>query len=78
MAEYWYVLRTKPKKELFVYQQLLAREVALYFPSMRVKPVNPRAAKVRPFFPGYLFVQADLDVDGYNAFNWLPGTVGLI
>ncbi len=78
MAEYWYVLRTKPKKEHFVQQQLVARQVPLYFPAVRVKPVNPRASKVRPYFPGYLFVRADLEQEGQNAFSWLPGTVGLV
>ncbi len=74
----WYVLRTKAKKERFVYQQLVAQRVTLFFPAVRVKPVNPRAAKIRPYFPGYLFVQADLDVLGQNAFSWLPGVVGLV
>ncbi len=78
MAEHWYVLRTKPKKERFVHQQLVARDVPLYFPSVRVKPVNPRASKIRPYFPGYLFVRADLAQEGRNAFNWLPGTIGLV
>ncbi len=78
MAEHWYVLRTKPKKERFVCQQLLARGASFYFPAVRVKPVNPRASKVRPYFPGYLFVRADLDIEGQNAFSWLPGAVGLV
>lgn len=78
MAEHWYVLRTKPKKEQFVYWQLVAREETIYFPALRVKPVNPRASKVRPYFPGYLFVRADLDIEGQNAFSWLPGVVGLV
>lgn len=78
MAEYWYVLRTKPQKEQFVLQQLRVQAVTLYFPAVRVKPVNPRAAKIRPYFPGYLFVQADLAQAGRNAFSWLPGVVGLV
>lgn len=72
------MLRTKPKKEHFVQQQLLAREAPLYFPAVRVKPVNPRAARVRPYFPGYLFVRADLEREGQNAYSWLPGVVGLV
>lgn len=74
----WYALRTKAKKERFVYQQLVAQRVTLFFPAVRVKPVNPRAARIRPYFPGYLFIQADLDVLGQNAFSWLPGVVGLV
>lgn len=79
MGLYWYALRTKPHKEPFVHKQLQAREeVAVFFPALRVKPVNPRSRKIRPYFPGYLFVQADLEVLGQNAFSWLPGVVGLV
>ncbi|MEZ4642777.1 MAG: transcription termination/antitermination NusG family protein [Chloroflexota bacterium] len=78
MSTHWYALRTKPHKEQFVTQQLQAREVVVYFPSLRVKPKNPRAARIRPYFPGYLFVQADLAAVGQNAFSWLPGVQGLV
>lgn len=78
MTTHWYALRTKPHKEHFVYQQLQSRDVELFFPSLRVKPVNPRAARIRPYFPGYLFVQTDLTALGKNAFSWLPGVQGLV
>lgn len=78
MTAYWYALRVKPNKERIVYQLLQAEAVPAYFPSVKVKPVNPRAARVRPYFPGYLFVQADLSVKGNNAFRWTPGAHGLV
>lgn len=78
MSIHWYALRTKPHKERFVYQQLHSRDEVVYFPALRVKPKNPRAARIRPYFPGYLFVQADLDAVGQNAFSWLPGVQGLV
>jgi transcriptional antiterminator RfaH len=37
-----------------------------------VRPVNPRARKTRPYFPGYLFVQADLAAVGLVEFRWMP------
>ena len=62
MAFQWYALRTKPHKEQAVYRQLLADEVTAYFPCLQVKPKNPRASKIRAYFPGYMFVNLDLDV----------------
>lgn len=78
MASNWYALRVKPHKERSVFQLLQARGVEVFFPAVRVKPKNPRAARVRPYFPGYLFVRADLEVMGRNAFSWTPGTHGLV
>jgi transcription elongation factor/antiterminator RfaH len=78
MTQHWYALRVKPHKETAVYQLLQAREVDTYYPTLKVKPKNPRAARERPYFPGYLFVRANLEEVGVNAFSWLPGTSGLV
>ena len=76
--EKWYALRVKPHKERTVSQQLQSWDVGIYCPLVRVKPKNPRAAKKKPYFPGYLFVHIDLESVGTNAINWMPGTVGLV
>jgi transcription antitermination factor NusG len=52
--------------------------VELFAPTVHVKPKNPRAAKKRPYFPGYLFVYADLQEEGQQAFSWIPGAHGLV
>lgn len=78
MSKNWYALHVKPHKERTVYQLLLSQDVTAFFPSLKVKPVNPRSAKERPYFPGYLFVQADLTVEGTDAYRWLPGAHGLV
>jgi transcriptional antiterminator RfaH len=57
---------------------LRSNHIEVYHPTLRVKPVNPRAAKVRPYFPRYLFVHADLDAVGVGALQWVPGAVGLV
>ena len=76
---YWYVVRSKPNKEEFLAEQLESRGFITYLPQLRVKPVNPRARKVRPFFPGYLFVQATADDDfRYSDVQWVPGSQGLV
>ena len=74
----WYVLRSKPHKELPLYQQVLARDIECFFPRVKANPVNPRAAKVRPYFPSYLFVKTDLDEVGTNTFTWMPYAQGLV
>lgn len=78
MSLRWYALRVKPHKEHFVCRQLQAQAVEFYYPAIRVKPVNPRSASIRPFFPGYLFVKVDLMTTGLDAFHWLPGVQGLV
>ncbi len=92
MTSAWYALHVKPHKERFVYECLLNPEriptlatvenpsqlVEAFFPAVRVKPVNPRSAKVRPYFPGYVFVRGDLALVGESAFNWIPGAHGLV
>ncbi len=78
MDEKWYALRVKPRKERTVYERLQAKDIEAYFPVVRVKPKNPRAAKKKPYFPGYMFVNVDLDHTGANTFNWMPGTIGLV
>ena len=78
MSLHWYVLRVKPHKEWMVFRQLQTREVDVYFPFLKVAPKNPRAARERPYFPGYMFVQVDLEKLGANALSWLPGGYGLV
>lgn len=74
----WYVMRSKPNKEDFLYEQLRIRKINTYFPCIKVQPANPRARKRKPYFPGYLFIRADLDVIGVSTLKWTPGSLGLV
>jgi len=78
MSEAWYALRSKPRKEEVLWKQLIARDIDVFFPRIRVHPVNPRSRKLRPYFPGYLFVQVDLEAEGLSKFNWMPFAIGLV
>jgi len=78
MSEAWYALRSKPRKEEVLWKQLLARDIDVFFPRIRVHPVNPRSRKLRPYFPGYMFVQVDLEAEGLSKFNWMPFAIGLV
>jgi transcription elongation factor/antiterminator RfaH len=78
MASGWYVIRSKPNKEEFLAEQLAAHGIKVYHPRIRVQVVNPRARKVRPYFPGYLFVQMDLGSVNASVLHWMPGASGLV
>lgn len=76
--ERWYVLQSKPQKEKMLYEQLRLREIEAYYPSIRVKPVNPRSRKYVSYFPGYLFIHVDLALVSFSSLQWVPGAVGLV
>lgn len=78
MTAQWYVLRSKPHKEDALYELSLNRGYEVYYPQLRVKPVNPRSRSVRPFFPGYLFLHEDIGKEGRSTFNWMPFSNGLV
>jgi transcriptional antiterminator RfaH len=71
----WYLVYCKPHKELRV-AKLLSDwfEIATYFPI-----IHGRAqARDQPLFPGYLFVQVNLDHLAPNAINMVPGVLQLV
>jgi transcriptional antiterminator RfaH len=78
MPSHWYALRSKPRKEEVLWRQLVADKYEVFFPRMRVHPVNPRSRKLRAYFPGYMFVNADLAEVGISTFQWMPHAVGLV
>jgi transcription antitermination factor NusG len=78
MTLQWYALRSKPNREDALWREAGARGFQVYYPRVRVQPVNPRARKVKAYFPGYMFVQADMSVVGFSTFAWLPYSNGLV
>ena len=78
MAQHWYALRSKPRKEEVLWRQLRAQEYEVFFPRIRVQPVNPRSKKLRAYFPGYMFIQVDLEEVGLSTFQWMPHAIGIV
>ncbi len=74
----WYVLRSKPHKERALFQYATQNKHEVFYPTISVNPVNPRASKIRPYFPGYMFLQTDLNEIGYSEFHWMPFSQGLV
>jgi len=74
----WYVLRSKPNKEVTLWREVSAQGFDCFFPHLRVQPVNPRSRKIRPYFPGYLFLQIDIEQVGASTFQRMPFCSGLV
>jgi transcription elongation factor/antiterminator RfaH len=74
----WYVMQSKPHKESQLCAYLESNGFEVFYPTIEVKPVNPRSARIRPLFPRYLFVHADLDEVGMSELKWVPFAIGLV
>jgi len=73
----WYVIHSKPQKEDLLWEQLQIRNIEVFFPKIRVNLI-PRTREFRPYFPGYLFVNVDLDQVGTSILKWMPGAIGIV
>jgi len=78
MPTVWYVIHSQPHKEDQLANQLNAYGIEVFYPNVFVKPKNPRAKKIRPYFPGYMFVRSDLDAIGITTFQRMPYSTGLV
>ena len=78
MTLHWYTVHSKPNQELLLWNQLQLREVESYYPRLRRKPVNPRARREVPYFPGYMFIRVDLENFPLSRIAWLPGMQRLV
>lgn len=74
----WYAIQSKTHKENLVCEQLTLRNIETFFPRVRVRPVNPRARKVKPYFPGYVFGRMDLEHVSRSFLDWIPGAIGVV
>ena len=74
----WHVVHSKPQKESLLFEQLWLRRIETYYPRIRVQPINPRAHKIKPYFPGYLFICDDLIHNIKSDLRWMPGAIGLV
>ena len=78
MNSQWYVLQNKYQKENSLYRLLLEKGFEVFYPRLRVKPVNPRSQKERPYFPGYMFVFTDLSRVNIKTFQRMPFVIDLV
>lgn len=74
----WYVLRSKARKEDVLAHQARLRGYEVFYPRLRVKPVNPRSKRERPYFPSYMFVWTNPAAVGISTFQYMPYSLGLV
>jgi transcriptional antiterminator RfaH len=78
MTAQWYALHSKPMKESLLWSQLCHHQVEGFYPCLHVRPANPRARKVKRYFPGYVFIRLDLEQTPASNFQWIPGAAGIV
>jgi len=78
MPANWYALRSKARKEEVVWRQVRTAGFDVFYPRLKVQPVNPRARKLKAYFPGYMFVRVNIEQVGISAFQWMPHAMGLV
>jgi transcriptional antiterminator RfaH len=74
----WYAFQSKARKEQLLCEQLRVRQIETFFPYIRVRPVNPHAQRIKPYFPGYVFGRVDLEKTGRSILEWIPGAIGIV
>lgn len=75
---HWYVMRSKYRNEVLLWQELGSRKIEVYYPRIHAPTAGLAPQKTRPYFPGYMFIHVDLDVVGRSKLEWIPGAVGLV
>lgn len=77
-SSHWYALRCKSNMEFIVDSQLNAQKIPRYLPLYAADRVNPRSRAVKPYFPGYLFVQESPERLYALRVFLMRGVVGLV
>ena len=73
----WYAAQTRPRSEALARRHLANQEFVTFCPTVLrpARGLKPRTARLEAFFPGYIFVQLDLDRQRWRAVN---GTIGVL
>ena len=76
----WYALAVQPRKEQYVESQLVKNGYRVACPrySKIVRHARQTKSVLAPLFPGYLFIELDLETQSWRKANWTPGSIGLI
>ena len=77
-SDHWYALRCKSNMEFIVNDQLKAKLIPNYLPVYAVKPVNSRSHAIKPYFPGYLFVNDEPEQLYAQKVFLMRGVIGLV
>ena len=80
MAALWYVVATKPRQESVAEAQLSQQGFTVFLPqiALRKRRRGRWADVVEPLFPGYVFVQIDVDTKSTAPIRSTVGVTGLV
>lgn len=76
----WYAVYTQPRFELWARTNLWERGLEVYLPQYRRRVRHARQVRdiVTPYFPRYLFVQADPELGDRRKIDSAKGVVGMV
>jgi transcriptional antiterminator RfaH len=76
----WYLVRTQPQRELTAEQHLQRQGFKVYLPKTlkTVRHARRLTSQVSAYFPGYLFLQLDLQRDLWRKVNGTRGVAHLV
>ncbi len=77
MSKLWYVVHTKAQQEMLA-ASLLEQHLAAVVLLPQVRQHTRGRMRVAPLFPGYLFIELDLDQSAASAVNNTPGVIRLV
>lgn len=69
----WYVVHTKPHKEIQVNHTLQNQEFETFLPLVEVWRARRRRIENEPLFSCYMFVRADPEQTKFSDIGWTPG-----
>jgi transcriptional antiterminator RfaH len=68
----WYALHTDPKVELMVVEALGQHGIETFLPETRAEKIGQKQRRI-PLFPGYLFINVDLNEEDPAHWRWVAG-----
>lgn len=77
----WHVARTEPMKGLIAESELIQDGFQVFYPKVREEKRWSRGRvheTIKPLIGGYLFVNFDMDVEGWQRVNSARGIIGLM
>ena len=79
-AERWYCVHTHPRKEILAAENLRQQSYHCFLPTFQRTIRHARQVRriKAAFFPRYLFIRLDLDIDGWRPIRSTFGVRGLI
>ena len=74
----WYVLRSKPKKEVSAAAVLERSEIEVYLPQVAAHNERGKVPSLVPFFPNYLFAHLDPEIGELQRARYAQGIMYVV